>query len=55
MRRLAGKVMGRFAMVAEIGRYTGKSSGEPPGPTVIARRLEHIGIGAEMLHAIQRK
>jgi hypothetical protein len=42
-------------MVAEISGYTGKSSGGQPGPTVIARGLERIGIGAEVLQAIQKK
>jgi hypothetical protein len=42
-------------MVADIGGYTGNSSGGPPGPTVIARGLERIGIGAEILEAMQKK
>jgi hypothetical protein len=42
-------------MVADVGGYTGKSSGGPPGPTVIARGLERIGIGAEILEGLQKK
>jgi hypothetical protein len=36
-------------LVAEAGGYTGKSSGGPPGPTVIARGLERLAIAAEVL------
>ncbi len=42
-------------MVADVGGYTGKSSGGPPGPTVIARGLERIGIGAEILEELKKK
>lgn len=42
-------------MIADIGGYTGKSSGGPPGPTVIARGLERIGLGAEILQDLQKK
>jgi hypothetical protein len=41
-------------MVADVGGYTGKSSGGPPGPTVIARGLERIGIGAEILGGLRK-
>lgn len=36
-------------LVADAGGYTGKSSGGPPGPTVIARGLERLAIAAEIL------
>jgi hypothetical protein len=41
--------------IAEIGGYTGKSSGGPPGPTVIARGLVEVGIGARVLKAMEEK
>jgi hypothetical protein len=36
-------------LVADAGGYTGKSSGGPPGPTVIKRGLERLAIAAEVL------
>jgi hypothetical protein len=42
-------------LVADLGGYTGKSSGGPPGPTVIARGLERVSIAAQVLDAIQKK
>lgn len=43
--------------VAELGGYTGKSSGGPPGSTTISRGLECIRIAAEVLEEVgeQRK
>lgn len=41
-------------MIADIGGYTGKSSGGPPGPTVIARGLERMGIAADVLEAVRK-
>jgi hypothetical protein len=40
--------------LAEIGGYTGKSSGGPPGSTTIARGLERLQLAAELLR-IQRE
>ncbi|HRI65294.1 MAG TPA: hypothetical protein PK156_13690 [Polyangium sp.] len=40
--------------IAEIGGYTGKSSGGPPGSTTIARGLERLQLAAELLR-IQRE
>jgi Transposase DNA-binding/Transposase DDE domain len=42
-------------LIADLGGYTGKSSGGPPGPTVIARGLERVGIAAEVLEAMHKK
>ena len=42
-------------MIADEGGYTGKSSGGPPGPTVIARGLERIGIAADALESVRKK
>jgi hypothetical protein len=42
-------------LIADLGGYTGKSSGGPPGPTVIARGLERVGIAAEVLAALKEK
>ena len=42
-------------MIADIGGYTGKSSGGPPGPTVIARGLERLGVAAQVVEAMQRR
>jgi hypothetical protein len=36
-------------LVADAGGYTGKSSGGPPGPTVIKRGLERLAIAVEVL------
>lgn len=41
-------------LIAEIGGYTGKSSGGPPGPTVIARGLERIAIAAQVLERVRK-
>lgn len=42
-------------LIAEIGGYTGKSSGGPPGPTVIARGLDRVAIATEVLESIRKK
>jgi len=42
-------------MIANLGGYTGKSSGGPPGPTVIGRGLERIAIAAETLRLTAQK
>jgi hypothetical protein len=42
-------------MIADIGGYTGKSSGGPPGPTVIARGLERLDIAAQVLEATRTR
>jgi hypothetical protein len=42
-------------MVADLGGYTGKSSGGPPGATVIGRGLQRVMIAAEVVEAIQRE
>jgi hypothetical protein len=39
--------------IAEMGGYTGKSSGGPPGSITIARGLERLGIAAEIV-ALQK-
>lgn len=41
-------------MVADLGGYTGKSSGGPPGPTVVARGLERVAVAAEILEMLGR-
>jgi hypothetical protein len=41
-------------MVADLGGYTGKSSGGPPGATVIGRGLERVMVAAEVVEAVQR-
>lgn len=41
-------------MIADAGGYTGKSSGGPPGPTVIGRGLERLGMAAEVLEALRK-
>jgi hypothetical protein len=43
------------AMIAELGGYTGKSSGGPPGATVIGRGLERIASLAEGLRLMREK
>jgi len=42
-------------MIADIGGYTGKSSGGPPGPTVIARGLERLGVAAQVVEALRSR
>ncbi len=42
-------------IVADLGGYTGKSSGGPPGPTVVARGLERVAVAAEILELLARK
>jgi hypothetical protein len=43
-------------LVADLGGYTGpKSSGGPPGPTVIARGLKRVTIAAEVLEIVLKK
>jgi hypothetical protein len=38
--------------IAELGGYTGKASGGPPGATTIARGLAQLHVAAETLEAI---
>lgn len=38
--------------IAELGGYTGKSSGGPPGATTIARGLERVLVAAEVVEAL---
>lgn len=42
-------------LVALLGGYTGKSSGGPPGPTVIGRGLEKIAVAAETIRILRAK
>jgi Transposase DNA-binding/Transposase Tn5 dimerisation domain len=42
-------------MVADLGGYTGKSSGGPPGATVIGRGLERVMVAAEVVDAVQNR
>ncbi|MFI5298448.1 MAG: IS4 family transposase [Polyangiales bacterium] len=42
-------------MIACLGGYTGKSSGGPPGPTVIARGLEKIAVAAQVVASMRGK
>lgn len=51
----APTLAGLVRMVADIGGYTGRSSGGPPGPTVIARGLERIATAAEVVAALRSK
>jgi Transposase DNA-binding/Transposase Tn5 dimerisation domain len=37
--------------IAELGGYTGKSSGGPPGATTIARGFDRVAVGAAILEA----
>jgi len=39
--------------VAELGGYTGKSSGGPPGATTISRGLDQVLAAARMLHLLR--
>lgn len=42
-------------MIADLGGYTGKSSGGPPGATVIGRGLQRVLLAAEVLEEIRAK
>ena len=42
-------------LVALLGGYTGKSSGGPPGPTVIGRGLEKVAVAAETMRMMRAK
>jgi len=42
-------------LIAMLGGYTGRSSGGPPGPTVIGRGLGKIAIAAETLQLNRKK
>jgi hypothetical protein len=39
--------------LAELGGYTGKSSGGPPGATTIGRGLQYVAVGVDMLEALR--
>jgi hypothetical protein len=39
--------------LAELGGYTGKSSGGPPGTITIVRGLERVAIAAQLLGALK--
>jgi hypothetical protein len=39
--------------IADLGGYTGKSSGGPPGAVTIRRGMERVTAGAEVLRALQ--
>ncbi|TKC98799.1 hypothetical protein E8A74_39760, partial [Polyangium fumosum] len=39
--------------IAELGGYTGKSSGGPPGSVTISRGLERLAPAAEMLRVLR--
>lgn len=41
--------------IAELGGYTGKSSGGPPGSVTISRGLERLAPAAEMLRVLREK
>ena len=41
-------------LIADAGGYTGKSSGGPPGPTVIARGLERLAIATDVLATLRK-
>jgi hypothetical protein len=40
-------------LIADLGGYTGKSSGGPPGPTVIRRGLERLAGAAQVLNILR--
>ena len=40
-------------LIADLGGYTGKSSGGPPGPTVIGRGLERVAVAADVVKALR--
>lgn len=42
-------------LIADIGGYTGKSSGGPPGVRVIQRGLEEVLVGSAVLRATRKK
>jgi hypothetical protein len=42
-------------LIADLGGYTGKSSGGPPGPTVIARGLEQVATAAAVVALYRQK
>jgi hypothetical protein len=39
--------------IADLGGYTGKSSGGPPGATTLGRGLEDLAIATRLLEALQ--
>ncbi len=41
--------------IAELGGYVGRSSGGPPGSTVIGRGLEHLAVAARVLAASRKR
>jgi hypothetical protein len=41
--------------IADIGGYTGKSSGGPPGATTIGRGLEDLAVAARVLGLLQER
>jgi hypothetical protein len=41
-------------LIANIGGYTGKSSGGPPGAQVIARGLQRVAAGATVLEGLKK-
>jgi len=41
--------------IADLGGYTGKSSGGPPGSITIARGLERVRIAADVIEKLERK
>jgi hypothetical protein len=41
--------------IADLGGYTGRSSGGPPGATVVGRGLERVAEAAELLKALRER